>query len=245
MSSLSLQQRKPVVEKMRRDHINSSIEELKALLGPQVLNQQPDSKLEMTVCLLRWQLQPQTLPSPDAVHQGFTMNPPRGASALSWWCVDKDTVPWNSAEPFQDLKAILWWGHARFSPASAEQWEESSQERPLEALVDPCRSRPSKSKLSDHIGWWWILKDFSIQACKWQWYHFIKKLLSRKSRFACYWKVNVFREDFLKTVKFANLLVSTLWNVHNCVVIIIVVHENILYFSQNMYFNHNNAVLDF
>ncbi|XP_047438929.1 transcription factor HES-4-like [Mugil cephalus] len=50
--------RKPLVEKLRRERINSSIEQLKSLLGPEFLKQQPDSKLEkadileMTVCLL-------------------------------------------------------------------------------------------------------------------------------------------------------------------------------------------------
>ncbi|XP_061584450.1 transcription factor HES-5-like [Cololabis saira] len=51
--------RKPLVEKLRRERINSSIEQLKSLLGPEILKQQPDSKiekadiLEMTVCFLR------------------------------------------------------------------------------------------------------------------------------------------------------------------------------------------------
>uniref|UniRef100_A0A672Z6F5 Transcription factor HES-5 n=2 Tax=Sphaeramia orbicularis TaxID=375764 RepID=A0A672Z6F5_9TELE len=51
--------RKPLVEKLRRERINSSIEQLKSLLGPEFLQQQPDSKmekadiLEMTVCFLR------------------------------------------------------------------------------------------------------------------------------------------------------------------------------------------------
>ncbi|XP_040890436.1 enhancer of split mbeta protein-like [Toxotes jaculatrix] len=51
--------RKPLVEKLRRERINSSIEQLKSLLGPEFLKQQPDSKLEkaeileMTVCFLR------------------------------------------------------------------------------------------------------------------------------------------------------------------------------------------------
>ncbi|KAL2090458.1 hypothetical protein ACEWY4_012721 [Coilia grayii] len=76
--SLTHKIRKPIVEKLRRDRINNSIEELKALLGPQLLNQQPDSKLEkadileMTVCLLRQQLQLQTLHYPDTVKQGFS-----------------------------------------------------------------------------------------------------------------------------------------------------------------------------
>ncbi|XP_034440515.1 transcription cofactor HES-6-like [Hippoglossus hippoglossus] len=55
--------RKPLVEKLRRERINSSIELLKSLLGPEFLNQQPDSKLEkadileMTVCFLTQLLQ--------------------------------------------------------------------------------------------------------------------------------------------------------------------------------------------
>ncbi|XP_020493839.3 LOW QUALITY PROTEIN: transcription factor HES-5-like [Labrus bergylta] len=58
--------RKPMVEKLRRDRINTSIEQLKSLLGPEFLRQQPDSKqekadiLEMAVSYLRcWQKQHQ------------------------------------------------------------------------------------------------------------------------------------------------------------------------------------------
>ncbi|XP_029910868.1 transcription factor HES-5-like [Myripristis murdjan] len=58
--------RKPMVEKLRRDRINTSIEQLKSLLGPEFLRQQPDSKqekadiLEMAVSYLRsWQQQQQ------------------------------------------------------------------------------------------------------------------------------------------------------------------------------------------
>ncbi|XP_022076503.1 transcription factor HES-5-like [Acanthochromis polyacanthus] len=58
--------RKPMVEKLRRDRINTSIEQLKSLLGPEFLRQQPDSKqekadiLEMAVAYLRgWQQQKQ------------------------------------------------------------------------------------------------------------------------------------------------------------------------------------------
>ncbi|XP_022537975.2 transcription factor HES-5-like [Astyanax mexicanus] len=76
--------RKPVVEKMRRDRINSSIEQLKTLLTPEFLNQQPDSKLEkadileMTVSFLRRQQQKQQQQQPAfssrsaAVNQGFS-----------------------------------------------------------------------------------------------------------------------------------------------------------------------------
>ena len=47
------------MEKLRRERINSSIEQLKSLLGPEFLKQEPDSKmekadiLEMTVDFLR------------------------------------------------------------------------------------------------------------------------------------------------------------------------------------------------
>ncbi len=75
----SLQLRKPLVEKLRRERINSSIEQLKSLLGPDFLKQQPDSKLEkadileMTVCVLRrlQQQQQQAVDSP-AVDQGYS-----------------------------------------------------------------------------------------------------------------------------------------------------------------------------
>ncbi|XP_061641617.1 transcription factor HES-5-like [Phyllopteryx taeniolatus] len=51
--------RKPLVEKLRRERINGSIEQLKSLLAPEFLRQRPDSKmekadvLEMSVCVLR------------------------------------------------------------------------------------------------------------------------------------------------------------------------------------------------
>lgn len=70
-----------MVEKLRRDRINSSIEQLKSLLGPEFLRQQPDSKqekadiLEMAVSYLRgWQqlqqLQQQPQPQPGAASAG-------------------------------------------------------------------------------------------------------------------------------------------------------------------------------
>ncbi|KAI6073721.1 Transcription factor HES-5 [Aix galericulata] len=55
--------RKPVVEKMRRDRINSSIEQLKLLLEKEFQRHQPNSKLEkadileMTVSYLKQQNQ--------------------------------------------------------------------------------------------------------------------------------------------------------------------------------------------
>ncbi|XP_068198873.1 hairy-related 12 [Antennarius striatus] len=60
----SIRLRKPVVEKMRRDRINSCIEQLKIILEKEFHKQEPNSKLEkadileMTVSFLRQQLQP-------------------------------------------------------------------------------------------------------------------------------------------------------------------------------------------
>ncbi|XP_041639740.1 transcription factor HES-5-like [Cheilinus undulatus] len=60
--------RKPLVEKMRRDRINSCIEQLKVLLENEFHKQDPNAKLEkadvleMTVAFLKQQLQP---PSPQ------------------------------------------------------------------------------------------------------------------------------------------------------------------------------------
>ncbi|XP_062400950.1 transcription factor HES-5-like [Sardina pilchardus] len=74
--------RKPIVEKLRRDRINKSIEQLKDLLGPKLLNQQSDSEsrlekadiLEMTVFLLKRHLQPmKTSSSSDVAGHGFSM----------------------------------------------------------------------------------------------------------------------------------------------------------------------------
>ncbi|KAI5614988.1 hairy-related 4.2-like, partial [Silurus asotus] len=77
--SLNNKLRKPMVEKMRRDRINSSIEQLRSLLAPEFLNHQPDSKLEkadileMTVSFLRRQhQQPPFSSSSAAVNQGFS-----------------------------------------------------------------------------------------------------------------------------------------------------------------------------
>lgn len=70
----SLQLRKPAVEKMRRDRINSCIEQLKVILEKEFHKQEPNSKLEkadileMTVSFLRQQLQQQ----PGLFGQGFS-----------------------------------------------------------------------------------------------------------------------------------------------------------------------------
>ncbi|KAL6119912.1 uncharacterized protein ACO6RY_04374 [Pungitius sinensis] len=68
--------RKPFVEKMRRDRINSCIEQLKIILEKQFHKKEPTSKLEkadileMTVSFLRQQLQPRLCDSD--YNQGFS-----------------------------------------------------------------------------------------------------------------------------------------------------------------------------
>ncbi|XP_015813911.2 transcription factor HES-5 [Nothobranchius furzeri] len=75
---LSHKLRKPLVEKLRRERINSSIEQLKSLLGPEFLKQQPDSKLEkadileMTVCVLTRLQQQNQKQHQAAADQGFS-----------------------------------------------------------------------------------------------------------------------------------------------------------------------------
>ncbi|XP_056886941.1 transcription factor HES-5-like [Takifugu flavidus] len=70
--------RKPLVEKLRRERINSSIEQLKSLLGPEFLKQQPDSKmekadvLEMTVCILRQMQQRNQARNSPAGEHGYS-----------------------------------------------------------------------------------------------------------------------------------------------------------------------------
>ncbi|XP_067303367.1 transcription factor HES-5-like [Pseudorasbora parva] len=68
--------RKPIVEKIRRERINSSIEKLKSLLGQEFLKQQPDSRqekadiLEMTLDFLRRSQNPSGFST--AAHDGHS-----------------------------------------------------------------------------------------------------------------------------------------------------------------------------
>ncbi|XP_076003458.1 transcription factor HES-2-like [Genypterus blacodes] len=80
--------RKPLVEKLRRERINSSIEQLKSLLGPEFLKQQPDSKLEkadileMTIYVLTQMKQQQHVDT-AAVNQGCSRGVQEVAHFLS------------------------------------------------------------------------------------------------------------------------------------------------------------------
>jgi len=83
-----------MVEKLRRDRINTSIEQLKSLLGPEFLHQQPDSKqekadiLEMAVSYLKiWRLQQgseaKQTPRAQAVGDGYAHCVQEAVSFLS------------------------------------------------------------------------------------------------------------------------------------------------------------------
>ncbi|XP_063065726.1 transcription factor HES-5-like [Engraulis encrasicolus] len=76
---LNIKVRKPLVEKLRRDRINNSIEHLKTLLGQEFLKQHPDSKqekadiLEMTVHFLRQKQQQQNASTcSTAANEGYS-----------------------------------------------------------------------------------------------------------------------------------------------------------------------------
>ncbi|XP_075461107.1 transcription factor HES-5-like [Ascaphus truei] len=67
--------RKPVIEKMRRDRINSSIEQLKTLLEKEFQKHELPSKpekadiLEMTVSFLQQHMAEKSAPSPNQTHR--------------------------------------------------------------------------------------------------------------------------------------------------------------------------------
>ncbi|XP_035500904.2 transcription factor HES-5-like [Scophthalmus maximus] len=115
--------RKPMVEKLRRDRINTSIEQLKSLLGTEFLRQQPDSKqekadiLEMAVAYLRtWQQQKQVgLTSGLATAgDGYTRCVQEAVSFLSH-CVVQTQAHRRLLSHFQGIKAS---GRTSHSPGT-------------------------------------------------------------------------------------------------------------------------------
>ncbi|CAL1609027.1 unnamed protein product [Knipowitschia caucasica] len=101
--------RKPAVEKMRRDRINSCIEQLKVLLEKEFHKQDPNAKLEkadvleMTVIFLRQQLQTPT--SHTAHMEGYSQ---------CW----KETMHFLSSSSIKDMSLCQLQLH---SPHSASQ----------------------------------------------------------------------------------------------------------------------------
>ncbi|KAI5623026.1 hairy-related 4.2-like, partial [Silurus asotus] len=117
---LNNKMRKLMVEKIRRDRINSSIEKLKSLLAPEFLNQQPDSKLEkadileMTVSFLRQEqtLQP-AFSSSSAANHGFSR------------CVHEVVHFLSKAEVKTQIQRKLLNHFQNLQPSSDENWSES------------------------------------------------------------------------------------------------------------------------
>ncbi|XP_036390160.1 transcription factor HES-5-like [Megalops cyprinoides] len=139
--------RKPMVEKMRRDRINSSIEQLKSLLGPEFLNQNPDSKqekaniLEMTVCFLRRQHQHQqvnTMSCSAAVSEGYSKGIQEAVNFLSQYEV-KTPSQRRLLSHFQTLKPFS---------------DKSSSYSVLPQLSSPARYITSKEETSASSALW-------------------------------------------------------------------------------------------
>ena len=149
ISFFFLQIRKPLVEKLRRERINSSIEQLKSLLAPEILKQQADSKLEkadileMTVCFLTRLQQHQPVNSAP-VNQGYSRCVQEAVHFLS-----KDEVKIQSQrrllDHFHNLQSSsdnnmkdTCLPQLR-SPVQSSITKVSSQHRPLEALIENYR----------------------------------------------------------------------------------------------------------
>ncbi|XP_068568696.1 transcription factor HES-5-like [Cebidichthys violaceus] len=139
--------RKPLVEKLRRERINSSIEQLQSLLGPEFLKQQPDSKLEkadileMTVCVLRRLRQQQQHPAVDsaAVGQGYSVCP-RG-DTLPVQGAGEDPVPEETAEPLQTQSQKRLLNHFSKLQSSSDQNLREADFSPLSSTVQTSITR--------------------------------------------------------------------------------------------------------
>ncbi|XP_028855058.1 transcription factor HES-5-like [Denticeps clupeoides] len=98
--------RKPVVEKMRRDRINTCIEQLKTMLEKEFHKQDPNTKLEkadileMTVIYLKQQLQSQL---------------PGGGSSQSW------RSPLSAESSLQHRRSVQTASRDAFPPSPAKQ----------------------------------------------------------------------------------------------------------------------------
>ncbi|XP_042622918.1 LOW QUALITY PROTEIN: transcription factor HES-5-like [Cyprinus carpio] len=128
--------RKPVVEKMRRDRINSCIEQLKSMLEKEIHQQDPNTKLEkadileMTVVFLKQQLQPKTSAPQKAHFDGYSQCCRETMSFLSGKSkVDAVRQHLNHSQEAQRSSKDL----AHVSPASHQ---------PIKVKQEPCAHRP-------------------------------------------------------------------------------------------------------
>ncbi len=133
---LPQQLRKPVVEKMRRDRINSCIEQLRSMLEKQFQQQDPNTKLEkadileMTVVFLKQQLQPKTSAPQKAHFDGYSQCWRETMSFLSG-NTKVDAVRQHLNQCQEDQRSSKDLTHV--SPAS---------DQPTELKQEPCAHRP-------------------------------------------------------------------------------------------------------
>ncbi|XP_029629945.1 transcription factor HES-2-like [Salmo trutta] len=153
--------RKPVLEKHRSY-------QQQPFLGPEILNQQPVSKLEkatileLTVCFLRQQQQYQPVSSSSCsgpVNQGCSRCVQEIVHFLSKDEVKKQSQRrllsnFQSLQPSSDKNRKECPASAQLpNPAQHEQRLESSQQRPLEALVESYRLKLHSQTITlDHVG---------------------------------------------------------------------------------------------
>ncbi|KAM7401502.1 hypothetical protein PAMP_016811 [Pampus punctatissimus] len=118
--------RKPVVEKMRRDRINSCIEQLKVLLEKEFHKQDPNAKLEkadvleMTVVFLKQQLQPPSLANHTAHGEGYSQ---------CW----KETLHFLSTNSLKPVTLP----HLQHLHAAHRAGKDAHAQRPLKQLPSP------------------------------------------------------------------------------------------------------------
>ncbi|CAM4731442.1 unnamed protein product [Leuciscus chuanchicus] len=128
--------RKPAVEKMRRDRINSCIEQLKSMLEKEFQQQDPNTKLEkadileMTVVFLKQQLQNNTSAPQKAHFDGYSQ---------CW----RETMSFLSVNSKADtVRQHL--NHCQEAQRSAKDLIHSSpaSHQPTKVKQEPCAHRP-------------------------------------------------------------------------------------------------------
>ncbi|NXA52004.1 HES5 factor, partial [Nothocercus julius] len=136
--------RKPVVEKMRRDRINSSIEQLRLLLEKEFQRLQPNSKLEkadileVTVSYLKQQSR---LQDPTFAHK----NPEQDFNSGYLRCLKEALHFLSSHEAKEESQAQLMkhFRHVRVGPAAAHP--RAPRRLPLSPCA-PARTQPAQKR---------------------------------------------------------------------------------------------------
>ncbi|XP_066121289.1 transcription factor HES-5 [Saccopteryx bilineata] len=132
--------RKPVVEKMRRDRINSSIEQLKLLLEQEFARHQPNSKLEkadileMAVSYLKHSKAFAAAAGPKNLHQDYS----EGYS----WCL-QEAVQFLTLHAASDTQMKLLYHFQRPPAAPGAPTKEPKAPAPTPAKANVTARQPS------------------------------------------------------------------------------------------------------